>query len=187
MSGILEPYRQLCGFLNACMGADIEARLYDLAEGGLPEHALLLIEGAKFRDEPYLSYTDTDGVGHSAFFIKDENGTMAGLLCLSRGFSELLALRDGMQAFFSAAGLDTGETAPVADVGEYVRAQIEKLIPGGVPQARAMSLTDKQKLLSALSERGVFNIKKAVEQAVSLLDMSQATVYSYVKKAGTQE
>ena len=191
MPALPESYRQIRAFLTECLGKNVSAELYDLAEnsGELPEHAQLLLDAAKFTDDSHLTYTDALGVVHSALYIKDDYGSLLGMLCVSRDFSDLHSLNDAMRAMFSDAGFETSDSnaAPAVDVGEYVRSNIEKLVPGGLGQARAMSLPEKQKLLSALNEKGVFNIKKAVEHTIRLLDMSQATVYRYMKKTENQD
>ena len=90
-----------------------------------------------------------------------------------------MALVDFSQGYEQLSGIDL----TIADYSKLVIADIIKTV--GKPSALG-SKEVKLRILRKLEEKGVFQLKDSVPQVCELLDISQATLYNYLREIRTQ-
>ena len=90
-----------------------------------------------------------------------------------------MALVDFSQGYEQLSGIDL----TIADYSKLVIADIIKTV--GKPSALG-SKEVKLRILRMLEEKGVFQLKDSVPQVCELLDISQATLYNYLREIRTQ-
>ena len=90
-----------------------------------------------------------------------------------------MALVDFSQGYEQLSGIDL----TIADYSKLLIADIIKTV--GKPSALG-SKEVKLRILRKLEEKGVFQLKDSVPQVCELLDISQATLYNYLREIRTQ-
>jgi len=128
---------------------------------------------------------------HSAtYFIRDDNGELAGMLCLNMDVSDLLQARDTINRLakgFSSTGkavkedLHLTENFPssIEDLTENIIKQVINEVD--VPPDR-MNAGEKMDIVRSLNNRGVFLLKGTVHLVAKHLASSEPTVYRYLQK-----
>jgi predicted transcriptional regulator YheO len=186
--------------LGALLGQSTEVVLHDLRQ---PESSIVaisnpqvtgrkvgdtldslgthLFESNNFEDmDNYETRTKTGKVLRScSVFVRDDDGTAIGALCVNQDVSALLKLRDWLDQ-----ALETSK--PVEDVRldnnvEDVLSQlIEDAIRSTGRSPNEFSREDKIAVISYLDARGAFLIRYSMEKVASLLGISKFSIYNYL-------
>ena len=92
----------------------------------------------------------------------------------------------GKTAVITGAGSGIGRAASLLFAAEGAKLVIADIIKTvGKPSALG-SKEVKLRILRKLEEKGVFQLKDSVPQVCELLDISQATLYNYLREIRTQ-
>lgn len=201
---------QLADFLSQALGIHTEIAIHDLTDVahslqiirnghitnrkvGAPATDLTLkmvraCQQAKCA--PFLTnYTGKTADGRalrsSSMAMLDEDGEPVALFCLNSDDSHFHAAVRAVQALVPACDNEsTGDeneelfSSSIEHVGEQVLAKVLASCP--VPLAK-MSAEDKKELAQKLDQTGIFLIKGFVARAAQLLDISEPTLYRYLK------
>ena len=114
---------------------------------------------------------------------------MLGLICVNHDLTDLTALSGHLQnllAAFSVPGQAAAQAAYTEDLDDSIPGLSTTLIHNtvlrrGIPAGR-MTAREKEELIGALDRQGVFSTKGAVGQAARELDISEPTVYRYLRR-----
>ena len=109
----------------------------------------------------------------------DENGAYEAMLCFTVNLTALDQAKKMLDSLMNVMPFDS----PEAIGSELVIADIIKTV--GKPSALG-SKEVKLRILRKLEEKGVFQLKDSVPQVCELLDISQATLYNYLREIRTQ-
>lgn len=205
---LLEPYKALVPFLAELCGDNCEILLHDIS---MPKHSVIAIAngnqtgrevGSPFTDlaikilkekqyktKDYLSNYNGRSKGKnfvlSTFFIKHE-GELIGLLCVNRNMDTMNDLENALAAVKKHYNLmDVGDEVhetmdtPLGDI--LPRMVSDEIRAVGVSPQR-MTTKEKARVIHRLMELGVHNMKGAVVEIAKQLDISEPTVYRYIKK-----
>lgn len=199
---------QLADFLSQAMGEHTEIAIHDLTDVA---HSLQIIRnghisnrkvGAPATDltlkmvracqqakcAPFLTnYTGKTADGRalrsSSLAVLDGDGEPVALICLNSDDAPYHAAIRAIQTLVPAC--DTGRhddeelsSNSIEHVGEQVLAKV--LANCQIPLAK-MTPDDKKELAQKLDQAGVFLIKGFVARAAQLLDISEPTLYRYLK------
>lgn len=201
---------QLADFLSQALGDRTEVAIHDLTDVahslqiirnghisnrkiGAPATDLTLkmvraCQQAKCA--PFLTnYTGKTADGRalrsSSMALLSDEGEPVALLCLNSDDSHFLAAVRAVQSLVPACDHDMhGDeneelfSNSIEHVGEQVLAKV--LANSPVPLAK-MSADEKKELAQKLDQAGVFLIKGFVARAAQLLDISEPTLYRYLK------
>ncbi|MDO4625481.1 MAG: PAS domain-containing protein [Enterococcus hirae] len=159
--------------------------------------ALEMVRSKKYLKQDYLVNYDAQTINGkklrgATFFIRNDQQKIVGLLCINQDISKYQSLSKEILAL---AGLST-EKQPLAafdtnhlpESVEILEETIEGIIYSIVPS----DLLDKQtplnkelkiKIIRQLNEKGIFQIKGAVSQVAKILNISDPSVYRYLKIA----
>lgn len=205
---IMKHYLRITSFWAGVSGANIEIVLHDFSKG---DHSIVAIynnelsgrkkgdgmtdwEQAKVR-EILNSGNQCDmnfrGVGVkgqtircSVLLIQDED-KLLGALCASVDVSHFIEMADYYRvlAFLPEDEPEKTVVEPAAPtVVEMVNQMLTEMY-GVVPDVPAeLTSFEKMKVVERLKERGAFQIKGTVSEVAFALDISESTVYRYLKK-----
>lgn len=158
--------------------------------------ALELIKSKKHLTEDYVVDYKSQTVNGknlkgSTFFIRGKDGSLEGMLCINQDTSLYEELsRD----ILSLAGLtspcdtvfDTPHIQPSHDSIEVLEDSIEGIVhsvisPDLLDQKILLSKELKLEIISNLNDKGIFQIKGAVARVAEILNISEPSVYRYIK------
>ncbi len=116
-------------------------------------------------------------------FIKDSNGKMIGMLCVNLDISAPLAVRkmlDNLIAF-PAASEPSSAASFSSNLEDYVLLLINGALKDSAISPSRMTPEEKKAVIKQLNEKGVFRIKGGVSEVCLHLQISEATLYRYLK------
>ena len=109
------------------------------------------------------------------------------MLCFTVNLTALDQAKKMLDSLMNVMPFETpeamGSDLTIADYSKLVIADIIKTV--GKPSALG-SKEVKLRILRKLEEKGVFQLKDSVPQVCELLDISQATLYNYLREIRTQ-
>ncbi|SME93796.1 transcriptional regulator [Streptomyces sp. Amel2xC10] len=151
--------------------------------------------------EPELNYVTRTGDGRlvksSTMVLRDSTGAVFGALCVNVDVTEVDRVRGLLDALAGSTGPvgATGPTrlpdAPVTTFGDDIDSVVEALLdalldapPRGRDQTWAgLDRGRRLALFRGLDERGVFAVRRAIEQVAARLGISRASAYSYLAQS----
>ncbi|MGT2887527.1 helix-turn-helix transcriptional regulator [Streptococcus didelphis] len=130
----------------------------------------------------------------STFFIKNSQGELEGMLCINKDISVYKGLAENIlglanlninhlltQKENKASAIAQDETVEV--LSSNIQDIISEIIdPSLLNQDIHLSQEVKIEIVSKLSEKGVFQLKGAVSKVAEILNISEPSVYRYLKK-----
>lgn len=159
--------------------------------------ALDLIHSKKHLTQDYLVNYKSQTINGknlkgATFFIRNDQNELVGLLCINQDISkyqqlsqEILGLAGLAKESHSHVALDT---ALFSDSVEILEETIEGIIysivsPDLLDQQITLNKDLKVEIIRQLNEKGIFQIKGAVSQVAKILNISDPSVYRYLKIA----
>jgi predicted transcriptional regulator YheO len=205
---LLDPYKPLVPFLAALCGDSCEVLLHDISQ---PKHsviaiangfhtgrtvgspftdlALKIIDEKQYKDADYLTNYSGKTKGKnfvsSSFFIKHK-GKLIGLLCINREMDTINALDNALALVKKHYNLEEAHTEVQESLDVPVSALLSKMVSDEIKatgiQPDRMNRNERAQVIHNLMEAGVHNMKGAVIEIAKQLDISEPTVYRYIKK-----
>lgn len=211
ISPALAQYIPVADLLVQTFGADCEVVLHDLRT---PEHSVVYVAngtvtGRQVGDSFHhlitqaLMAQDTNSgiianyyfrhqkklIRSSSLFLRDENNTLVGALCINMDTSRITQQMEFLSSMLP--GIEKTSAAPVQ------AGQLESIGPTGINQNMLDIVTDiinsivrqtpkpftrerRLEMIRFMESRGVFQMKGAVDLVAERLEMSKVTVYSYI-------
>lgn len=168
--------------------------------GHITDFGLEVVHDPKYEDKDFaVNYRGTTPDGKrilksSTFFIRDDSGDTIGLLCINLDITDWMAA----QRLIEGVTRLTGEPAarqqkePTIEtfslsLEETLHSMIDRVISElGVPPHR-LTTGEKKRLVMTLHAKGTFTLKGAVGLVAKRLDVSEQTVYRYLREAQEQQ
>lgn len=167
------------------------------ANSPLTGFALDLLKSGAYKDKDFIvdykaATKGGKSIQGSTFFIK-ENDKILGMLCINHDDT---AYKDMADQILKLGNIHEPKSKTIesfteakVEVVEYLSESIEDIIatiidPSFLNDKVSIRPEKKQKIINALFEKGIFNIKGAVLQVAEVLNMSEQSVYRYLKKVG---
>lgn len=191
--------------IEAIVNNHISGRSIDAPLTGL---ALKLIkEKVYLQCDYFTNYKAISKKGHnivgSTFFIKDENNKLEGLLCINTDYTEYEELskrilqlaninlleRDFSKDKSQFIGLDEKyhiKNSGDGDVVEIFSNNIDDIIaesidPEILKKSTLLNQKGKIQFVETLENKGVFQLKGAVAHVANVLDISEPSIYRYLR------
>ncbi|MFI5960800.1 transcriptional regulator [Streptomyces asoensis] len=150
----------------------------------------VLARGDEAADE--LNYVTRTGAGRlvksSTMVLRDSAGAVFGALCVNVDVTEVDRVQGLLAALAGTAAPPRAE-APVTTFGDDIDSVVDALLDdrlrrqdqtwAGLDRARRLAL------FRGLDERGVFAVRRAIEQVAARLGISRASAYSYLAQSRT--
>ncbi|MET7654464.1 PAS domain-containing protein [Streptomyces sp. NPDC005486] len=158
------------------------------AGGAMSEIGMrVLARGDDAVDE--LNYVTRTGAGRlvksSTMVLRDSTGAVFGALCVNVDVTEVDRVQGLLAALAGAAG--AGAEAPVTTFGDDIDSVVAALLDDRLRrQGQTWAGLDRSRRLTlfrSLDERGVFAVRRAIEQVAARLGISRASAYSYLSQA----
>ncbi len=119
----------------------------------------------------------------SHFIFKDEHQQPYAILCVNQDITAIKVLRDELDTLLNIKSI---EEAEVTVNGEnYVQSLIKQLIFNEIEQQKPTPIDSKETklaILRALDKKGVFDVKDSVSYVCERINISQATLYNYLRE-----
>lgn len=207
-----ERFGNLVKFLGDALSDEYEIVLHDIDKNGssvcaienshisgrtvnspLTGFALELLKNKVYEEKDYLvGYKSVTSQGKyiqgSTFFIKNDK-KIAGMLCINYDNTEYKNLSDKILKLGNIVKSDEPQEIVPATNGavEQLSESIEDIIASVIEPSilhgdTILKPEKKQEIVTLLFNKGVFNIKGAVLEVSKILNMSEQSVYRYLKK-----
>lgn len=167
--------------------------------GHITDFGLEVVHDPKYVDKDFaVNYRGTTPDGQrtlksSTFFIRDDGGEIVGLLCINFDITGFLAARKLLESFTrltdkpgeahqqAAPSLSSVETFS-SSVEDTLHSVVDRTVEGcGVAPYR-MTTEEKKRLVETLQSKGIFALKGAVGMVAKRLDVSEQTIYRYLRE-----
>jgi len=164
----------------------IAGNLTDRSVGGAATDLLLACvkngETDKDLDNYLTSLPNGRIMKSSTIFLRDEAGHAYGAFCVNVDVTAFITFRKQLGAFLTVE--EKGEVTELFsdDIRETIEAMIAETMYEIGDSQPLLSRESKVKLVARLSEKGAFQVKKAVPIVADLLGLSRATVYNYLRE-----
>ncbi|MCF4136053.1 helix-turn-helix transcriptional regulator [Streptomyces sp. Tue 6430] len=155
--------------------------------GAMSEIGLRVLARGDDADDELNYVTRTAGgrtVKSSTMVLRDSAGTVFGALCVNVDVTEVGRVQTLLAALAGAAGPPADP--PLTTFGDDIDSVVDTLLDTHLPRDRTwagLERTRRLALFRALDERGVFAVRRAVEQVAARLGISRASAYSYLSRA----
>ncbi len=208
MSRLDQPWfrdvlERLAEGIVAVVGPHCEVVVHDFSD---PEHSVVKVAGnvtgrrvgAPVPDLSFISeeldhytpdqlnYRARIGSHHlqsSTIWIPGEDGAPVGAICINVDYQDLNHARQLLNKLATSTQnvSDLMVTDTFAkDVDDLIGLSISEFLrQEGIQSLEALGAGEKSRLIQTLEERGLFQIRGAVNRVAGLLDVSRATIYNY--------
>lgn len=202
--GLLSSYIPIADFIARMNGEHCEVVIHDVRDvehsiiyitqpsitdrhrgNGMTDYAIQLVRSKRYLTAPfvvnYVGGTEERVLRSSTYFIKDQ-GELVGLLCVNIDVEYLL---EGIDILRQALILDPAKLQrqeifqPGGTIEERMEAIFQRGLMGREPHQ--LSPREKRQIVHELRRDGVFDLKGKVSQVARRLEVSEKTVYRYLK------
>ncbi|GGP07723.1 helix-turn-helix transcriptional regulator [Oceanobacillus neutriphilus] len=205
---ILNTYIPFIEFMGKSLGSDAEIILYDAQKSqvayvynarnenvsvGSPMPSIekrFLEQGIYEKESAIINYrafsADHSKLRSSTYFIKGNDGELAGIVTINFKVDELIELRSLINRLIN--GTETTEHAE--DYYESFDLSFEDLMHKTIQEVmnktevppERMSTEEKIELIRALDEKGLFLLKGSVAELSKVMNASETSIYRYISK-----
>ena len=210
---ILEKHFAIADYIAAVNGPGCEVIVHDLSDikhsiahianghitnrsvgGCITDFGLELLQKHENSDENFLAnYLGTTQKGKrvlrsSTYFIRNENETIIGLLCVNIDITEWIRMRETLEQMITVQPPvpPTEQTEKKENfdmsVDELVHGIIESVISKSGIRLLGSSQEQKIELVKKMYDKGVFKFKGTVGDVARILDVSTQSIYRYLKE-----
>lgn len=200
----LMQYVPMAEFISKTVGDNCEVVIQDLSNthnsivyitepsvtgrkvgGPITDYALELVSNHGYETKQYVcNYIGKSNNGKtfrsSTFFIKDE-GNLIGLFCVNIDISNLLKAKDILVEELAASHEDyikENFNLSLEDMTNKIILEHIQSTP-----AEQVSIQQKQDIVTEMQSKGLFLMKGAVTVAADALNVSEQSIYRYIKNS----
>lgn len=163
-----------------------------IGDGLLPEGKQVLLNNAFLYSSNIINYGATSANGEplvcSAMFVGEAGCEPAGIFSINRKYET--ARNDKIGSAISAVQLASNfrnqnqiKVVTLSSVNEEMTKAIVEVTNGVKNVPEKLTLKERLLAISVLKERGVFELKNAIQVAADFFNISKPTVYRYLKNA----
>ena len=163
-----------------------------------------------YRDKIYLEENfitnydvktlDGKPIQGSTFFLKNKNNDLEGMICINHDLGDLKNISDALINLMPSAGLessleltseklsnppkndlDTNGERAVEVLSNNIYDTISEFINPDLLDQVDLNIETKMNIIKELNEQGIFNIKGSVAKVAKVLNVSESSVYRYIK------
>ncbi|WP_336221459.1 helix-turn-helix transcriptional regulator [Citrobacter amalonaticus] len=127
-------------------------------------------------------FSDGRPVKSTSIGIKDEEGKYVAALCLNVDMTLFRGMQNALARFTET------ESSPIREHLEpgstdVIRQRIDDFAAERATTARALNTEDRRRVIQALRQEGLLNVRKSMDTVAQHLGISRATAYLYVRQA----
>lgn len=165
---------------------------------GQPFRDLLKVLRSKEYNNDHLSnyyYRTDDGkiLKCSTALIRDENCEVIGALCINYDIGKFLISKKIIDEFCetftmeNSTDINDDNVILSEDVNNILKKILDRVIQGTEIPVANMSKEKKLEIVSFLDDKGVFQIKGAVDELAKNLNVSRYSIYNYLEEARSKK
>jgi predicted transcriptional regulator YheO len=137
-----------------------------------------------YGDYNVFNYRSRTPGGHtlksSSIYLKDDEGKVFAALCINRDISSLMVATTILNDLIRTN--EDVEENYVNDIQDLIFTLFEQALGTVNKPVDQMSKEDKLRIIEILDKKGVFTVKRAIDQIANFLDISRATAYGYLNE-----
>ena len=122
----------------------------------------------------------------STMFIRDEDGHIVGSLCINQDLTDYIVasklIQENISFQESEEKVEGTEEVFAHDISEVMEVMVSGELEVMQKPVAYMQKEDKLAVVESLEEKGIFDIKGAVEYVAERLGVTNFTVYNYLKE-----
>ncbi|QKJ22643.1 helix-turn-helix transcriptional regulator [Poseidonibacter lekithochrous] len=124
----------------------------------------------------------------STYFIRDDNNEIVGALCLNSDYHEVKKSLSFLTSLLpnyvddKILSINNIKENLNTDPQELTLSKIDAIINEFDVVPNRMTTDEKTNVITALNDCGVFNIRGSVQEVAKKLQMSEPSIYRYIKK-----
>ncbi|MDY0052448.1 MAG: PAS domain-containing protein [Aliarcobacter sp.] len=124
----------------------------------------------------------------STYFIRDEKNNIVGALCLNSDYHEVKKSLSFLTSLLpnyvddKVLALSNIKENLNSNPQEVTISKIDEILNQFDVEASRMTIEEKTDVIAALNNCGIFNIRGSVQEVANKLQMSEPSVYRYIKK-----
>lgn len=141
----------------------------------------------------YMGKTKDDKkiIRASTYFIKDKKNDIIGMFCVNvdvtalngaKAFIEELLMENPNEAEINNNKIEHGNEKFGFSIDELVNSIIDDTLHNNPIQPSRMLIEEKKEIVKNLHGKGVFLLKGSINQVASKLEVSEQTIYRYLKE-----
>lgn len=168
--------------------------------GHITDFGLEVVHDPRYQDKNFVvSYAGTTPDGKrslksSTFFIRDDAGVTVGLFCINFDITDWLSAQRLIEGLtFLRDDPDTPTKAPApqvasvetfsSSVDDTMFHAIDRVLSGFDVAPNRLTTDEKRQAVDSMQARGIFALKGAVSLVAKKLDVSEQTVYRYLRES----
>ncbi|WKY47012.1 PAS domain-containing protein [Eubacteriaceae bacterium ES3] len=210
MNKKLEVYVSLVDFLAEFMGENTEVVLHDMTDwhhsvvairngyisgrtvgDPITEVSLRILKSQIHLKKDFIwndpvKLKKKETIRSGTWFIKDDDESLIGMLCINTDDEELIKVRDILNRMVkkNIEAKPEVETEKFSvDAKEMVDKHLTHLMPKWPVKVKMMKKKEKVALVKSLDEMGTFSVKGSIWYLANLLNVSIPTLYRYIAEA----
>ena len=123
----------------------------------------------------------------SHFIYRNAKGKPVAMICINQDTARMTATIDYLSSLIALKPIRTelpAEAAPMPTTENYIQRMTQQAIVDSIQRIKPSDISTregKMKLLALLRQQGIFEVKDAVPQVCKVLNISQATLYNYLR------
>ncbi|MCT4660247.1 MAG: PAS domain-containing protein [Tissierellales bacterium] len=198
---LLESYTQLVDFMAETLGSECEIALHKIED---QRAEIIAIRNGQYSNRKIGDHIDAIGkkvyeieknlryhanyekvnyqgkeMKSSSFYIRKKSGELIGILCFNFDLTLANMARKYFEAFMPK---ETEEVLEKDTVNQITFGMIDETIQAMNLPVDRMVPNERIEVIKELREKGVFGIKGAVRQVAKKLEISETSVYRYLKE-----
>ena len=212
MNSYIKKYISIADFLGEVLGTNTEVIIHDLINydhsivhiinGHISNRKIgdaitdlvleFMITEAKNNKQficNYSSKTIGDKLLYSSsYFIRDEKDNLVGALCLNSDYHEVKKSLSFLTSLLpnyvddKVIALGNIKENLNSNPQEVTISKIDEILNQFDVEPNRMTIEEKTDVITALNDCGIFNIRGSVQEVANKLQMSEPSVYRYIKK-----
>ncbi len=211
MNKNIEKFITIADFLSEVLGPNTEIVLHNLTNyeksivhiinghisnrkigDSITDLILEFIENESKGNQQYVCNYNSKNINgkllySSTYFIRDENNTIVGALCLNSDYEKveksLSFLSSLLPNYVEKKSLKTDiKENLTSNLKELTLNKIDTIINQFEVPANRMTTKEKTEVIQTLNSSGIFNTRGAVQKVAQRLNMSEPSIYRYINK-----
>jgi predicted transcriptional regulator YheO len=205
---LMNMFMTLVDFLSEAYGQNCEVVLHEITEShssiiaiknghisnrtvGIEKDDVLkkqieISKGSSYSTNRLHKTIEGGDMKSNSFFIKDSSGELIGILCVNIDLSSIISLNKLTEKFLSDFMYNTSDdnhkVIEEESIEEYTYRIMRKIIQHSEIPVDRMNMEEKIDILRLLKEKGVFRIKGVVREVAKQLDVSETSIYRYLRE-----
>lgn len=208
MKDIFKKYIIIGEFISQIMGDNSEVVIHDISSpessiiwidkshisgrkvgDSFTDLSLMILNKKEYEEKNYI--VNYEGKGKdgrkfisSTYFIKDDDGKLQGFLCINNDVTDYLEFKEQfgkLERYFSQTTSDYQEeiSAPSYSFSKTI---IKDVLKNQNISINRMKKKEKIEVVRQMQEKGLFDIKGGASEAARSLNISEPTLYRYLKE-----